>query len=467
MNRSEQADLSRLPSMTALLKAAEAFDGLRGEPRLVVSEVLRIALDTVRGELTRGATHADDLTVAAVLVRARSLLTARDATRLVRVINATGVVLHTGLGRSVLPDAAVKRINEAAIGYCNLEIDLDSGKRGRRGQYAEQMLCRLTGAEAALIVNNNAAATMLVLAALARGREVIVSRGQLIEIGGSYRLPEVMSAGGAVLREVGTTNKTHLGDYEKAIGEGTAMIMHVHTSNYRVVGFTESPSVPELVELAHRKNLVMFDDLGSGALLDDEVWLAADEPTAASSLRNGADVVAFSGDKLLGGPQAGILLGKQSVIERLHKHPMARALRIGKLTGAALEATLELYQLPNPHSEIPILAALSLSAESLDARAKQLADLMRQAMPEEDVTTARDESFAGGGSLPAWPLPTVVVRWRPKPDVTLDDLAQRLRMGSPSVLSRIHEGALLFDLRSLQPSEFSELVAAVKAARGS
>lgn len=481
-------DLSKLPSMTVLLKAAESFNGLRSESRMVVTEALRAVLETVRAELANGSC---DLGIESILTRARAHIQSRAATRLVRVINATGIILHTGLGRSILAEPAVQRVTAAATGYCNLEIDLDTGKRGQRGAYAEQILCRLTGAEAALIVNNNAAATMLVLHGIAKGREVIVSRGQLIEIGGSYRLPEVMSAGGAILREVGTTNKTHLADYERAISGATAMLMHVHTSNYRVVGFAENPTVPELVELAHRHHVTMFDDLGSGALLDNDLWKHANEPTAAQSLRNGSDVVAFSGDKLLGGPQAGILLGKKSVIEQLRRDPMTRALRIGKLTAAALEATLELYQSTDEAARhIPTLAALTESADSLTARAARLADALKKRLPTESFTVRRDESFAGGGSLPAWAMPTAVVEWRPTnvaekkwsgppcplpdntmraetpapPRLSLDDLAHRLRMGQPAVLPRIADGAMLFDARTIGDNEIDELADAVKTA---
>ncbi len=482
------ADLSRLPSMTVLLKAAESFNGLRSESRMVVTEALRTVLEAVRAEM---ATGSCDLGIESILTRTRAHIQSRAATRLVRVINATGIVLHTGLGRSILAEPAVQRVSASATGYCNLEIDLDTGKRGQRGAYAEQILCRLTGAEAALIVNNNAAATMLVLHGIAKGREVIVSRGQLIEIGGSYRLPEVMSAGGAILREVGTTNKTHLADYERAISGATAMLMHVHTSNYRVVGFAENPTVPELVELAHRHHVTMFDDLGSGALLDSEIWKLANEPTAAQSLRNGSDVVAFSGDKLLGGPQAGILLGKKSVIEQLRRDPMTRALRIGKLTAAALEATLELYQSPDEAARhIPTLAALAESADSLTARAARIADALKKRLPTESFTVRRDESFAGGGSLPAWAMPTAVVEWRPTngaeskwsgppcplpdgmkraetpapPRLSLDALAHRLRMGQPAVLPRIADDAMLFDARTIGDNEIDELADAVKTA---
>jgi len=461
-----EPDLSKLPSMTVLLKAAEAHPAFAWLPRSVVADALREALDSLRRRLQSGSTSAESLDTIALLDRAFAIIQSRQANRLVRVINATGVVLHTGLGRSVLPDDAVERITDSARGYCNLEIELPSGKRGRRGDYAADLLCRLTGAEAALVVNNNAAATMLVLHALAKGREVIVSRGQLIEIGGSYRLPEVMIAGGSVLREVGTTNKTHLCDYEAAIGDQTAMLMHVHTSNYRVVGFAEAPETPELVELAHRHNLPMFDDLGSGALQDDELWSAAAEPTVAASLRAGADVVSFSGDKLLGGPQAGLLLGKREIIDKLRRDPMARALRIDKLTIAALEATLELYLSPDSVKEhVPLLAMLSEPLDSLEARAAVLAERLRKPLPRDAFDVAKDESFAGGGSLPAWPLPTAVVCWRPAPPASLDELVRRLRIGRPSVLARIRDEAILFDLRTLAEREYDDLATAVTAAR--
>jgi L-seryl-tRNA(Ser) seleniumtransferase len=449
--------------MTALLQAAQADKVLRTRPRIVLTEVLRDSLEEIRSRMLQGQRDTNGVTIEAVLAGARGLLQSRGATRLVRVINATGVLLHTGLGRSVLADLAIERIRDAAAGHCNLEIDLDTGKRGRRGQYAEQMLCRLTGAEAAMVVNNNAAATMLVLGCLARGKEVLVSRGQLIEIGGSFRLPEVMSAGGAVLREVGTTNKTHLRDYADAISDRTGLIMHVHTSNYRVVGFSESPSLPELAELAQEKKLPLFDDLGSGALLDDPLWTAAAEPTALGSLRDGADVLAFSGDKLLGGPQAGLFLGKQKIIDRLQHDPMARALRIGKLTAAALEATLELYESDRAREAIPILTALSETVESLASRAENLRSAMQSAMQIETFAVSEDEAYAGGGSLPAWPLKTIVVRCQPK-CISVDELSRRLRAGSPAVLARIHEGAVVFDLRSIRESESADLVAAVQKA---
>ncbi len=461
-------DLSAIPSMTVLLAAAATAPGLGEAAPGVLADVLRAVVERLRRRLLDGGGGEAGCRVEAVLDEARRELSIRRSGRLRRVINATGVILHTGLGRSVLAGAAVERLAKVAAGYCSLEIDLESGRRGRRGQYAEGLLCRLTGAEAALIVNNNAAATMLALNHLARGREVIVSRGQLIEIGGSYRLPEVMTAGGAVLREVGTTNKTHLRDYEAAINERTAMLMHVHTSNYRVVGFSECPGTAELAKLAHRHGLPLFDDLGSGAFQDDPLWTASDEPTVPASLRQDADLVAFSGDKLLGGPQAGILLGRREVLDRLRRDPMTRALRIDKLVVAAMEATLELYESPDlARREIPILAALSATPERLSVVAERLRDCLGRRMPEARLEVVPDESFAGGGSLPAWPLPTMVVRWKPPDGCSLDVLAGRLRVGDPSVLVRIQEGGILLDLRTIGEGEFEDLAeTVVAAARG-
>jgi L-seryl-tRNA(Ser) seleniumtransferase len=452
--------LADLPSMTQLLEAAATFEPLREVPRTLVVGALRSATKAARDDLRGGAPGSKTWSQQALLELAAELVRAADVKRLVRVINATGVVLHTNLGRSVLADEARSRVIES-FGYCNLEMDLLTGERGHRGKYGEELLCQLTGAEAALVVNNNAAATMLVLHGLAKNREVIVSRGQLVEIGGSFRLPEVMTAGGSILREIGTTNKTHLADYENAVGPQSAMIMHVHTSNYRVVGFTGAPDVVKLCALAHQKGLILFDDLGSGALLDDELWSEAGEPTARASLAAGADVIAFSGDKLLGGPQAGILLGKSDIVERLRSDPMARALRLGKLSIAALEATLEIYLSPETVAQrLPLMAGLKEPLDSLIRSAETLADALTQACAGESFTVANDETFAGGGSLPDWPFPTVVVRWTPS-RCSVDQAATRLRGGKPPVVVRVRDGAVLFDLRTIRDDEFAALAGAV------
>ncbi|MBX3395485.1 MAG: L-seryl-tRNA(Sec) selenium transferase [Phycisphaerae bacterium] len=450
--------------MTDLLSAVAADPQWANVPPAVATCALRETVAELRARLTSSATAKDAaVTSVADLIRAAwARIATRRARRLSRVINATGIALHTGLGRSVLPREAIDRIACVAAGYCSLEIDIESGERGLRGGYVEELLRELTGAEAALVVNNNAAATVLTIRAIAHGREVVVSRGQLIEIGGSYRLPDVMSAGGVTLREVGTTNKTHLRDYESAINERTAMLMHVHTSNYRVVGFSECPAIADLAKLAHRRKLPLFDDLGSGALNDDAIWAEAQEPTAAASLRCGADIVAFSGDKLLGGPQAGILLGRRRFIERLRRDPMARALRVGKLTLAALEAVLELYHdQAVARRRIPLLAMLSESMESLTNRAENLARSLMEVVPGDSVEVREDSSYAGGGSLPAWPLRTMTVRWKPA-RAGIDATARALRVGEPSILARVKRGAILFDVRTLGEEECSEIVACIR-----
>lgn len=458
-----KSDLATIPSMTLLLAAVENHAALAMRPRAVVTAALREELAALRGRIKLQSAKPGDCDAGAIVAAAARRIDARSAGRLIRVINATGIVLHTGLGRSPLPVKAVQRLADVAAGYCNLEIDLPSGERGLRGGYVEALLRELTGAEAALVVNNNAAATMLALRALARDREVIVSRGQLIEIGGSYRLPEVMSAGGATLREVGTTNRTHLRDYERAIGERTALIMHVHTSNYRVVGFTRTPDTAELARLAHARGLMLFDDLGSGALIDDAMWRSANEPTVLASLKAGADLVAFSGDKLLGGPQAGILLGKREIIDRLRADPAARALRVGKLTMAALEAVLELYHDPDTARVcIPVLARLSQTAAVLKKRAEALSKALTKAAPREVFTVAPDESYAGGGSLPAWPLKTFTVRWTPRHG-QLNEVARQLRLGEPAILARIADGAIVFDLRTIDDGESADIARRVAA----
>ena len=464
MSKQSRTGRARIPSMTSLLEAAAARRQLGKIPQSVLTDALRQAVDAVRRTMENGES-ADRCNAQALLDDAEKLIAARNAARLRRVINATGIVLHTGLGRSVLADAARERLAGAAAGYSNLEIDLDSGQRGRRGAYAERLLCELTGATAAMIVNNNAAATMLALRGLAHGREVIVSRGHLIEIGGSFRLPEVMTAGGVVLREVGTTNKTRVSDFEAAVCERTALIMHVHTSNYRVVGFAETPSVGALVALAHDRGLPLLDDLGSGALLDDPLWTAASEPSVLASLAQGADLLTFSADKLLGGPQAGILIGTAEIIDRLRRDPMARALRVDKLTLGALEATLELYQSPETmKTTIPTLARLAESVDSLSTRAEALRKLLSNEIRAGSFEIVREESFAGGGSLPAWPLPTAAVAWTLPAGSNATELSRRLRLGEPAVLARIRGDRILFDLRTLTEDESREVVSAVNAA---
>ncbi|RME41185.1 MAG: L-seryl-tRNA(Sec) selenium transferase [Planctomycetota bacterium] len=452
-----------LPSVSSLLEHQEVRAWLDAWPRETVVLALRTVLDEARRELLDGE-RQEAVSVEELLAGAESFLLERSVSSLTRVINATGVVLHTGLGRAPLPEAAIEAVTESAAGYCNLEYDLDSGRRGRRMEHVEGLLRDVTGAEAALVVNNNAAATLLILTVLAAGREVIVSRGQLIEIGDAFRLPDIMRAGGAVLREVGTTNRTRVSDYAAAINERTALILRVHTSNYRIVGFTESAPLAELAELAHAHNLPLVDDLGSGALFDPGELGLPSEPSARESIRGGADLVCFSGDKLVGGPQCGLIVGRAALIESLSRHPLMRTYRVDKLTLAALEATLRLYQNPQQAAaSIPVWSMLTASPDELARRARALAEMLQAALPEESFLVGSDESYAGGGTLPQRPLPTVVVRWRPRRG-SVSQMAAALRRGDPPVIVRISEEAVCFDLRTIREEEFEAVAETVTAA---
>jgi L-seryl-tRNA(Ser) seleniumtransferase len=371
-------------------------------------------------------------------------LSAARAPRLRRVINATGVIVHTNLGRAPLAEAALDRVREIGRGYSNLEYDVAAGGRGSRQDHVAGILRRLTGAEAALVVNNNAAAVMLALAALAEGREVLVSRGELIEIGDGFRIPDVLERSGARLREVGTTNRTSAADYESAIGPETAVLLRVHQSNFRVVGFTAQPSLRELGDVARRHGLPLVDDLGSGALID-----IGDEPSARGSLAAGADLVCFSGDKLLGGPQAGIVVGRAELVDNLRRHPLQRALRADKLTLAALEGTLTLAI--DAPDEIPVLRMLREPPEAVRTRAAHLAKLVNG---EVERTVAR----AGGGSLPLTELQSFAC-------AVEEELAMKLREGDPPVIAVVRDGRTLLDCRTLTDGEAEEVAGAVEAAR--
>jgi L-seryl-tRNA(Ser) seleniumtransferase len=404
-----------------------------------------LAIDVARSVLTR----ARELIEAGVdpgdlRERLREELAAARAPSLRRVINATGVIAHTNLGRAPLAATAIRRVEEVARGYSNLEYDLDAGGRGSRQAHLRGLLRRLTGAESALVVNNNAAAVLLALAALAEGREVVVSRGELIEIGDGFRIPDVLARSGARLCEVGTTNRTRAADYEAAIGPETAALLRVHQSNFRVVGFTEQPGLEELADVARRHDLPLVDDLGSGALVD-----VGDEPLARASVAAGADLVCFSGDKLLGGPQAGVVVGRTELVEKLRRHPLQRALRADKLTLAALEATLALA-LNSPH-EIPVLRMLREPLEVVRARAERLAQLVGG---EVEETVAR----AGGGALPLTELPSFAC-------AVEEELADKLRCADPPVIAVVRDGRTLLDCRTLTDDEVDEIATAVRAAR--
>jgi L-seryl-tRNA(Ser) seleniumtransferase len=421
--------LRDLPSVDELARG-------RDDPRAV--DAARNVLGRAREQIRAGENPGD------LNARLEAELTAGRAPHLRRVINATGVIVHTNLGRAPLAAAALERVRDVATGYSNLEYDLASGRRGSRQEHVTAILRRLTGAEAALVVNNNAAAVLLALAALAEGREVLVSRGELIEIGDGFRIPDVLERSGARLREVGTTNRTRTADYEAAIGPDTAVLLRVHQSNFRVVGFTEQPELAELASVARRHRLPLVDDLGSGALVD-----VGDEPTARASLAAGADLVCFSGDKLLGGPQAGIIAGRAELVERLRRHPLQRALRADKLTIAALEGTLQLAI--DAPDEIPVLRMLRETADAVRTRATRLAERIGG---EVEETVAR----AGGGALPVTELPSFAC-------AVEEELAARLRAGNPPVIGVVRDGRTLLDCRTLSDEEAGMVAAAVEAAR--
>ena len=428
--------LRDLPSVDELLRD----ERLASEPHELAVAAARTVLDRAREEIQAGATPAP--LVDAVLAE---LAGAREPS-LRRVLNATGVLVHTNLGRAPLPEAALERVVEVGRGYSNLEYDLSRGERGSRQDHLAPLLRRLTGAEAALVVNNNAAAVLLVLAALAEGREVIVSRGELIEIGDGFRIPDVLARSGARLVEVGTTNRTRAADYERAIGPETAVLLRVHQSNFRVVGFAERPQLAELAEIAQRHQLPLVDDLGSGALA-----AVGDEPTPAESLRAGADLVCFSGDKLLGGPQAGVVVGRADLVERLRRHPLQRALRADKLTLAALEGTLALALDPGTRDLIPVLRMLHEPIETIRARAERLAVLVGG---EVEETVSR----VGGGALPLTELPSAAC-------AVEEALAEGLRLGEPPVIALVRDGRTLLDCRTLTDAEVDAVAAAVSVAR--
>jgi L-seryl-tRNA(Ser) seleniumtransferase len=439
----------RLPSLDALLRSAPARRAASDFGRPLLKRALRAALDDVRAGAERGRPIPPD---EEILARAAGAA-AGDFYGIADVVNATGVILHTGLGRAPLPPDAAKAAARAAVGYADLEVDRSTGRRGRRTSRAEAMVCALTGAEDALVVNNNAAALLLALAGLARGKEVLVSRGELIEIGGEFRLPDVMAASGARLVEVGTTNRTRPGDYERAIGPKAALILKVHPSNYRVVGFTGAAGLADLARIAHAAGLSLLHDVGSG-LLDRVAEVPAEEPSVAESLAAGADLVAFSGDKLLGGPQAGILAGRAALVAKLRRNPLARALRVDKMTVAALEAVLRLH-LTGRRGELPVWRMLAADPAELFERAAALA----AELPGSRVEPA--EAAPGGGSLPGHAIPSArLVVPVPRPE----RVAARLRSGRPPVFCRTEEGAVGFDLRTVPPADDQRLARAIRYA---
>jgi L-seryl-tRNA(Ser) seleniumtransferase len=451
-------DLRALPPVHAVVDHVLAGDAAL--PRAAVVESVRAALEAERARVAEGAGPARELAEIAII--AEQAVRAAVAPTLVPLVNATGIIIHTGLGRAPLAEAAARAAADAARRYVPVELELDDGGRGRRAEHVRSIICDLTGAASATVVNNNAGALVLVLAALARARPVIVSRGELVEIGGSYRLPDVMAASGAILREVGTTNRTRLGDYERAIDETTAALLKVHTSNFRIEGFTESVPTGALAELGRARDVPIIDDIGSGALVPTSVtgWPSV-EPDATSSLRAGADLVLFSGDKLLGGPQAGIIAGRADLIQRIEAHPLMRALRLDKIRLAALAATLQLHRDPAAAGKaVPVLAMLTAPADSIRRRCERLAGTLRHL--GADVRVQPSEAHLGGGAVPVESVESFAVVIEAGDDER--GLARRLRMGTPGVMARVQDGAVWLDLRTVAEDEDEVLMAAVRTA---
>ena len=448
--------LRKIPKVDELLRSESLADALRLYGDHAVTEAVRAELDALRqGILQQQITSIPEQNVLCSRISKRAQQASLPSFR--HVINGTGILLHTNLGRACLSEKAAKAVYDASKAYSNLEYDLTTGKRGSRYSHVEEILCRLTGAESALVVNNNAAAVLLVLSALTQGGQVPVSRGELVEIGGSFRIPEIMESCGAQLKEVGATNKTHLSDYERAINENTRALMKVHTSNYRIVGFSETPALSDLVELGHRHGLPVIEDLGSGCLVNLEQFGIHGEPTVQDSLKAGVDVVSFSGDKLLGGPQAGIILGKKQHLDILKKHPLNRAMRVDKMTLAALEATLQSYE-QGAAEEIPVIGMLSAKEDALRQKAALLARLLTEAGISVDIVPT--EGRVGGGSVPNQSLPSYAIAL----DGNVEALEEKLRLGIQPIIGRIHEGRYLLDVRTLFEKDFPIILEALKEA---
>ncbi len=466
-----QALLRELPAVDRLLKEPSLEKGLQRLPRSLVLQAVKETIDYYRRKITGSQTPEQlieelDLSPEFLAEEALALAEKYAGMNLRPVINATGVVIHTNLGRAPLPKPAVEAMSAIAGSYSNLELSLESGKRGSRQDHLEELLCKLSGAEAAVVVNNNAAAVFLALNTVASGQEVVVSRGQLVEIGGSFRIPEIMAASGARLSEVGTTNKTHPGDYQAAVNEDTAAFLKVHTSNYHMSGFTALVETGELSEIADKNGLLLIEDLGSGVFLDLEKYGLPFEPKVQDSITAGADLVTFSGDKMLGGPQAGIIVGRRELVSRVRENQLARALRVDKFTIASLEATLQLYlEEETAVKEIPVWRMLTTGVDQLRDRAEEMALRFDSLFTGGKVNVTTGVSRVGGGALPTAELPTCLVRVIPgEGDPSPSEIADRLRLSEPPVILRLQQDALLFDLRTIFEEQENLLFEALKQA---
>lgn len=456
--------LRGLPAVDEVLQADEIQAAMAKSGRSIIVNCIREAIGEIRKQILAGQPVGHDGLKAQVIARTLFIARQKEKYNLRPVLNATGIILHTNLGRAVLSAKAKEAINRVAGSYNNLELDLATGERGSRYSHVVDLLKVLTGCEDALVVNNNAAAVLLTLGTLAKGKEVIVSRGQLVEIGGSFRVPEVMAASSAQLVEVGTTNKTYLKDYASAITENTAVLLKVHTSNYRVIGFTHETSTAELVALGKERGIPVVEDLGSGFLVNLESYGITGEPNVQELVRQGVDVVTFSGDKLLGGPQAGIIVGRKEYVSLMKKNPLTRALRVDKLTMSALEATLREYlDSDRVLQDNPTLRMLTTPAEQLKKEAEKMKKLLQKELPGVEVAVEQGYSQAGGGSLPTTDIPTYLVTLHSEA-ISEDKVAEKLRQGEPAVLVRIAQGKIILDVRTILPGEEELLVEACSQA---
>lgn len=464
MAQMEQKQLYRLvPNMNTILGMQELETVCEAFGKEAVKEAANAVLSELRTRIASGCTE-EELKISISYIPAEVCKKAGTAAapHMSRVINGSGVILHTNLGRAPIGEEIYDKIREKVTGYSNLEYNLETHKRGERYAHFEQLLCKLTGAEAAIAVNNNAASVLLILSTLSKGGEALISRGELIEIGGKFRIPDVMEQSGTALREVGTTNKTHYSDYEDAVNEDTKLILKVHTSNYKIIGFTESVSLKELRNLADEKNLLLVEDMGSGALVNLEDFGLDHEPTVQESVAAGTDLVCFSGDKLLGGPQAGIIVGRKEIINRLKKHPLMRAMRIDKFTAAALELTLQAYLNEEKRlQQIPVLEMLSTPAEILKKRAQRLCRMLRSRCNGLKCQVVPSEGKIGGGSLPEETMPGWAVQVTLE-NLSADQMIEALQQTSVPVVGRIVKDACLLDLRTIRDNELTLLAEQLK-----
>jgi len=458
----KQKLLTTLPSVDEILRSNQGVQWLNVYPRRYVIQAIREVIDSRRKEILKG--FISDISEESMMAEIVNTMEKLSSYSLIPLINATGIVIHTNLGRSILSEKSLENIKKVSGSFSNLEYDLKAGKRGKRYTHVIRVLKEVTGAEDALIVNNNAAAVFLCLNTLSKGKEAIVSRGELVEIGGSFRMPEVMSASSAILREVGTTNKTHLHDYERAINDNTALIVKVHKSNFRVSGFVDEVSVEDLVSLGRRYQIPVMFDLGSGCLIDLKPFGIHDEPVVRDIVNTGIDITTFSGDKLLGGPQGGIIVGRKEYIEKIHKNPLTRAMRIDKLTLAGFEATLmEYIDEEKAIENIPTLRMLLQKPEVIKERAKRIAKRLKKEIKDVQITVMADTSRAGGGSLPELDFPTYVVTIR-SDNVSVNEFEERLRNGNPPIISRIKEGSMIIDARTIRTQDLDDLIKGIKSA---